>query len=334
MTQDHPFTAYMRIIGRGATLSRPMTEDEAAAAFGMILDGRCEPVQVGAFLAVLRVRGETPEEIAGFVRATRERLSPAPTMRVDLDWPSYADRHRQQPWFVLAAILLAESGVRVLVHGIAGSEEGYAAIRPVLERLGIAISSSLTDAARHLDTGRVAYVSTEEMCPPLASLFALRPILGVRTAVNSLARALNPADAPAQMIGVFHPPYRALHRRVGEMARLHAAAIFTGGAGEAQRNPLKACKITFVHDGVASDEEWPPMLPDVDYRWRDEDLDPRRVAALWRGEIDLPAPVAAIIGTTALALHVLGKAANAQTAHAMAEDMWVQRPRRKYAVAA
>src|SRR5262245_1043823 len=102
MAQDHPFTAYMRIIGRGATLSRPMTEDEAAGAFGMILDGKCEPAQVGAFLAVLRVRGETPEEIAGFVRATRARTASKP-LKVDLDWPSYADRHRQQPWFVLAA---------------------------------------------------------------------------------------------------------------------------------------------------------------------------------------------------------------------------------------
>ena len=50
----------------------------------------------------------------------------------DLDRPSYADRHRQQPWFVLAARLLAVNGVKVLLHGISGYSDGYAPTRPSL----------------------------------------------------------------------------------------------------------------------------------------------------------------------------------------------------------
>ena len=129
---------------------------------------------------------------------------------------------------------LAENGVRVFMHGIAGSEDGYAATRPVLRHLGIEISPDLADAAARLDTGGIAYVDTEHLCPPLGALFALRPVLGVRTVVNSLARSLNPAEAPAQMIGVFHPPYRVLQRGVAELTGQARAAIFTGGGGEAQ----------------------------------------------------------------------------------------------------
>lgn len=332
--QDHPFTAFMRIVGRGPTLSRPLTQDEAAGAFGLILDGKAEPVQVGAFLAVLRVRGETAEEIAGFAQAVRARLAPAPAITADLDWPSYADRHRQQPWFVLAALLLAANGVRVLMHGISGSSEGFAPTRPVLESLGVAPVATLAKAAAMLERGNFAYVAAEHLSPPLADLFALRPVLGIRTAVNSLARALNPADAPAQMIGVFHPPYRVLHRRVAELANQPAAAIFTGGGGEAQRNPLKACKVALVRQGTGTEDEWPALLPDVDYRWRDEDLDPRRPAALWRGELELAAPAAAITGTAALALYILGRAGTPAAAQEMAQRMWRERNRGLFAAAA
>ena len=69
--QPHPFAEFLRTIGRGATLGRPLDEAEAEQAMAMILDGAVEPVQLGAFLLVLRYRTETPAELAGFVRAAR-----------------------------------------------------------------------------------------------------------------------------------------------------------------------------------------------------------------------------------------------------------------------
>jgi hypothetical protein len=95
VTTPHPFAEFLRTIGRGATLGRPLDETEAEQAMGMILDGAVEPVQLGAFLLVLRYRTETPAELAGFVRAARARSVPAGGIAVDLDWPSYADRHKQ-----------------------------------------------------------------------------------------------------------------------------------------------------------------------------------------------------------------------------------------------
>ena len=137
VTAPHPFAEFLRTIGRGATLGRPLDETEAEQAMGMILDGAVEPVQLGAFLLVLRYRTETPAELAGFVRAARARSVGADAITVDFDWPSYADRHKQLPYFVLAALLLAGNGVRVLMHGIEG--EGAVTTPAALRALGVPV---------------------------------------------------------------------------------------------------------------------------------------------------------------------------------------------------
>ena len=94
----HPFAEFLRIIGRGSTVGRPLDQTEAEAAFDMILKGEVEPMQLGAFLLVLRYRTEAPSELAGFVRSARKHVASRDTL-ADLDWPSYADRHKQLPLF-------------------------------------------------------------------------------------------------------------------------------------------------------------------------------------------------------------------------------------------
>ena len=68
---DHPFARYIRILGKGKTGSRSLSQEEAYDAFGMLLRGDVEELQLGAFLMPLRVKEETGEELAGFVRACR-----------------------------------------------------------------------------------------------------------------------------------------------------------------------------------------------------------------------------------------------------------------------
>ena len=326
MPEEHPFARFVRTLGRGAKLSRPLDEDEASEAMGMILDGGIEPVQLGAVLALWRYRAETAAELAGFVAAARARIEKPPVGAVvDLDWPSFADRHRQLPWFTLAALLLAANGVRVLMHGIRGHIEGYMPTGAALGAFGIAPAASLDAACREVESCNFAYVLTEEYCPAVDRLFAMRPLLGVRTAVNTFARMLNPLDAAAQIQGVFHPNYRKPHRDAAGLLGQPDLAVFKGGGGEAQRNPEKPCATLTIIDGVAGRETWPPMLDRANFAWRREPLEPARLAALWRGELEALAPEAAIIGTTALALKLLGRADDQDTALALARDMWAAR---------
>ena len=316
----HPFSRFIRAVGRGATLSRSLTMDEAADAMGMILDGAVEPVQLGAFLLVLRYRKETPEELAGFVQAARARQRAMPGLAVELDWPSYADRHRQRPYFLLAAFLLAQTGMRIAMHGIPG--EGPATTPAVLGAFGLEPSESPEAVAESLAQRGLAYLPLTAVCPALDRLFALRPLLGLRSPANTFARALNPCAAPHQLQGVFHPTYLATHQETARLLGQPAAAVFKGGGGEVQRNPAKPCRVALEVDGKAGEELWPALATGDPYPWREEALDPGQVVALWRGEWTAESPVAAIVGTAAIALKLTGRAETQAEAETLAQGLW------------
>ena len=71
MQEEHPFAPYLRILGKGKNGSRGLTLDEAFESMTMVLEDQVTPEQLGAFLMLLRVKEETPQEVAGFVRAIR-----------------------------------------------------------------------------------------------------------------------------------------------------------------------------------------------------------------------------------------------------------------------
>jgi anthranilate phosphoribosyltransferase len=287
------FAGYVRAIARGASLGRALTRGEAEDAMTLVLSGEAEPVQVGALLAVLRYSKETPEELAGFVQAARASFIGSTEKAIArLDWPSYADRHKQLPYFILSALLLAECGVSVLMHGIDG--EGAATTPKTLAALGVPAARALAEAAERV------------------------------------AREINPADAPCQLQGVFHPTYLPTHLATAQILGQPRAAIFKGGAGEVQRNPEKACRTVTLHDGAEGEESWPALTPEARHAWREEPLDPARVVALWRGDWDAPGPLAAVLGTAAIALKLVGRAATIDAAEAEARRLWDGRPKEKY----
>ena len=196
MRAPHPFAPFVRILGRGKSLTRSLTEAEAEEAMAMILNGDALPEQIGAFLMLLRLKEESPEEIAGFVRAARQRMKiPADAPRVDLDWSSYAGKRRQLPWFLIAALTLAGSGYRVFMHGGEGHTEGRVYTSTALAALGLAVSKDLAAAAAALAEHRFAYATLESMSPELGDMMGLRPILGLRSPVHTFARMLNPFNA-------------------------------------------------------------------------------------------------------------------------------------------
>lgn len=328
-TDSAAFAPFVRLLGRGPGISRELTRDEAREAMTLILEQRVAPEQLGAFLMLMRYRRETAEELAGFVEAARAILPPLPddAPSVDLDWPSYADRHKQLPWFVLSALLLAQNGVTVAMHGIAGMEgEGFApTTRAALAHLGIAPCASLDAAAARLAHDALIFLPLEAIAPSLDALFALRPLFSLRSPVNSFARVLNPLRARAHITGVFHPAFRNLHRDTSRLTGQSGASVFKGGGGEIQRNPLKPCRVLTVNDGVDGEEEWPALAQGKPYNWRGEPHEVARLSALWKGELDHPYAVATVTGTAALVLKLLGRAGTLADADAMAQRIWAER---------
>ena len=327
-TEPHPFARFIAVLGRGKSLTRALTLAEAEEAMAMILAGRARPEQIGAFLMLLRVKEETGDEIAGFVRAVRATL-PEPAIRVDLDWPSYAGKRRRLPWFLLAALTLADAGWRVAMHGLEGHTAGRLYAREAIARLSLPIAGGIEEAATLLEARNFVYLPLEAFCPRLAELFALRAILGLRSPVHTLARLVNPFGATASIQSVFHPGYMAIHRdaalRLGE-AR---TAVFRGEGGEAERRPNKPCDTLTVADGAADETHWPPLLDDP-RTGPDDNLDLDRLAALWRGEPQDEYATAAVVGTLAIALATLGAERDPASAGERAEALW----RARLAVAA
>ena len=207
MTAEHPFAQYIRTLGKGPRLSRALTEEETTAAVRMVLSDEIEPVQLGAFLCLLRVKTETPEEVAGFVRGIRAFLH-TPQIGVDLDWPTYAGKARQLPWYLLAALLLADKGVRIFMHGTESHTAGRLYAREGLRTLGIEPASSLDEVDNSLKKSNFSFLPLEVFSHKLHALLSLRFLLGIRSPIHTVARQVNPLDAPYQVLSVTHPPYQ------------------------------------------------------------------------------------------------------------------------------
>ncbi len=334
MREEHPFAQYIRIIGRGPNLSRPLTGDEMYAAAGMILNDEVEDLQLGAFLCILRLRTEVPEEGYGFVRAVRDTLElPADAPEVDLDWPTYSGKKRQLPWFLLSALLLARNGVKICMQGTEGHTPGRLYSSQALEFLGVPAAGSLKQAAEHIRAANFAYVPLAVLHPRLQQIIELKPVIGLRSPVNTFARMINPFSAPYEIHTVFHPNYRDVHRETSELLGQKHMAVFKGEGGEAERRPHKPVLVQSLRDGEMVDEEWPPMLTGST-AIKDKTMDLNRLKAVWSGEVEDEYAAAAVTGTIAIALKLMGRAGSIDEAQAQALAMWEARDKANPGLAA
>jgi anthranilate phosphoribosyltransferase len=308
--QTDRFAKFVATLGRGPGRGRALEREEAREAFGMVLRQEADPHQVGAFLMLLRFRGEDAAEIAGMVEAARETID-WQGARIDLDWPSYgAGRTRGAPWFLLSALALARAGVAVLMHG---SHE-YS--------VGVSVSAGLRAIAT--DVAGFTWLQLDSLSPIMNDLLQMRRLFGLRSPVNTVARLLNPADAPASVDGVFHPPYLAVHLGVAELLARRRLFVLKGGGGEAERVPLKAASGWLWDQTLGRSEialpPWQglaPLTPASDT--------PELLAAVWRNEVAPPTAVATVIATIGLALLALGWATTAEAAERDAERIWQAR---------
>ncbi len=322
---EHPFAPYVRILGKGRSGSRSLSQDEAYDAMRQILAGQVEPVQLGAFLMLLRVKEETPAELAGFVQAAREWIAqqrPA-GLSVDLDWSSYAGKRKHYPWFLLAVRLLAQRGIRIFMHGASGHTINRLYTEAVLPALGLPICQSWEQVAPALDQHNMAYMSLDQLCPTLGDIIGLRNVLGLRSPVHTLARLLNPLDAPYVMQAIFHPAYRSSHQQAALLLGYQNNCVIKGEGGEIERNPDGSCLALRVVNGEAVSEEWPALFPLR--HAAEEAFDLEHFLAVWRGDASHEYGEQAVIGTLAMTLRTLQKADSPNQAMIMAAEWWQAR---------
>jgi anthranilate phosphoribosyltransferase len=276
---------------------------------------------------LMRLKEETPEEIAGFALGARSTIEfPDEIPAVDIDWSSYAGKRRQLPWFLLSALLLARNGFKVFMHGTEGHTPGRVYTRECLELMGFPIATSLEEARGQVLASNFTYVPLEVIAPRLKELIGLRPILGLRSPVHSFARMLNPFNAPAMMQGIFHRGFMDVHAGAAQFMNQPAAAVFRGEGGEVERRPNKPCEVWTTRGGEEEPlvEFW-PRLSESGHQDADEEMNIADLAAVWRGEKENAYGEASVTGTLAIALKLMGQVDNMESAQALAGTMWADR---------
>jgi anthranilate phosphoribosyltransferase len=186
------------IVASGKTLTRA----EAEAAMGSVMAGEATPAQLGALLAALHVRGETPDEIAGFASALR-----ANALRVVVDDGAIdvvgtgGDRSNSINISTIAALVVAGAGGRVAKHGnrAASSQCGSA---DVLEALGVKIDLGPDGVAQCVREIGVGFMFAPRFHPAMRHAGPVRREIGIRTVFNVLGPISNPAGVRRYLLGV------------------------------------------------------------------------------------------------------------------------------------
>lgn len=313
---EHPFAQFVRILGKGKRGARNLTREEAREAMGMLLDEKVEDTQLGAFLMLLRHKEESPEELAGFTEAVRERLD-APALNVDVDWPTYAGKKRHLPWYLLAAKCLAQNGVRILMHGGGAHTAGRLYTEQLLEGLQIPLCRNWQQVEAAYAQGNLAFIPLGDWAPQLQRMIDLRNTLGLRSPIHSLARLLNPLNARLGLQSIFHPGYQGVHRDASGLLGDNVIVV-KGDGGEIEINPDSASHLYGTTDGESWDEEWPALS--AQRHVKPATLEPEHLKALWRGDVEDSYPQLALIATMALALRGLGH--SREQAFVLAQQYW------------
>ncbi|MBP9954768.1 MAG: DNA-binding protein YbiB [Ottowia sp.] len=238
---------YIKEIGRGAQGARALSREQATDLLCQLLDGQCSDFEIGAFCVAMRIKGETPEEMAGFLDALDLRLTKLPRSdRPVVVLPSYNGARKLPGLTTLLAALLARKGLPVLVHGTP-TEDARVSSQAVLAALGIDPSAP----HERIDNGRVHFVATEALHPGLKRLLDVRRAIGLRNPAHALVKLMNPVDGPALVVASYtHPEYAESMAATFRLMRT-PALLLRGTEGEPVADPRRTPRMDLFLNGEA-----------------------------------------------------------------------------------
>jgi anthranilate phosphoribosyltransferase len=228
LSSKKDYASQLRRLIAGENLS----QDEAAAFIGAVMDGDYTPVQSAGLLVALAAKGETPDEITGAARAMRDR-----SVKVEHELPMVVDvvgtggdGANTVNISTMAALVVAATGVPVAKHGnrAASSACGSA---DVLEAAGLPVDIAPEIAATMLREAQFTFMFAPRYHPAMRNVGPVRRELGVRTIFNVLGPLTNPAKATHQLVGVAREPLLAVVGEVLGALGVTAGAVVHGSDG-------------------------------------------------------------------------------------------------------
>ncbi|MDR1038713.1 MAG: anthranilate phosphoribosyltransferase [Deltaproteobacteria bacterium] len=238
-----PLSAIYERVGCREDLGDAMAQQ----IFERLMGGELSPAQTGALLLGLRVKGETPVEVAAAATAVlrqAEKVPELPGKVLDVVGTG-GDNRFSFNCSTGTALTCAALGYTVLKHGnrSVSSKSGSA---DVLERLGFDIEIPPERVAREAADRKFVFLFAPHYHPAFKHVMPVRRELGVRTLFNILGPLVNPARPTHRLIGVYEPGL--LDLMAGALARLGgtAAAVVHGAGGYDELTPMGPAQVRLV----------------------------------------------------------------------------------------
>ncbi len=260
-----------------------LREDEAEVVLGQVMAGEVEDVVLAALLAGLRAKGESADEVAGFVRAMT-----AAALHVDVEGPlldtcgTGGDGADTFNISTLSAVVCAAAGARVAKHGNRSASSACGSA-DLLEGWGVAIDLAPADVARCIEELGIGFMFARTFHPAMARVGGVRRAMGVRTVFNILGPLSNPASAQHQVVGVADPSIAPVMAGALQRIDRRHALVFHGADGLDElttAGPSHVWEVT--PDGVTEWDLDPASLG----------LDPAPVEALRGGSVEVNVAIA------------------------------------------
>jgi anthranilate phosphoribosyltransferase len=281
-----------------------------------MLDGRVSDLELGGLLLAMRIKGESCDELAGFLESAEASFAPLPAPPGDFApvvIPSYNGSRKLPNLTPLLALLLAREGVPVLVHGVS-SDPGRVTTAEIMAALGLPVAASGADVLAAAAQSKPAFMPIEALAPGLARMLSLRAVLGVRNSTHTLVKILQPFAGPAlRLVSYTHPEYL---ETLGEYFVTAAPAargdafLMRGTEGETVANPHRAQRIDWFHGGertllVERDAPTDELaeLPEG----RDAAGTAEWIGRALRGEVPVPGPIAAQVAQCVRVAREIGR---------------------------
>lgn len=229
---DHSMDHIIAKIGKGLKGAKDLTWEEAKFALNAIIEGEATPVQIGAFLMAMRIKTESIGELAAFTTTARKCAPPIQFANSShmIDLPLYGEKHNTIHVVIAASLVAGAAGAGIFMHGIENPGLGYDLPR-VLYQLKLPIAQSALEATEHVSQHSWAYMDLAGYHAPLTKLLDLRQEFGLQNLSHQIARLLNPAQLPSQVIGIAHPPYLNKMAEALDMLQTSRALIIQGVEG-------------------------------------------------------------------------------------------------------
>lgn len=246
--------SHIRQIGRGKEGARSLARAQAYELMCEVLDGRVSDLELGAFALAMRIKGESVDELAAFLDATHERCLPLAAPHPVVLLPSYNGARKLPNLTPLLALLLAEAGLSVLVHGPLHDPHRVTSAE-IFHDLGLPLARDWAGIEGAWERHAPVFIATEHLCPPLARLLDVRRVVGLRNSGHTVAKLLDPFSGGAgfRVVNYTHPEYARLLADLAGATRANLL-LMRGTEGEPVADPRRLPQLDVYLDGALRGE--------------------------------------------------------------------------------